>query len=92
MTDIPHLRQIPKAKVDTLCDRALQLAPDSYGVRLEAEAFRESRTPHDATRLANILFHTGKGNVLIQELVTDIDVAAEDTAELVPPNRDSERL
>ena len=90
--DIPTLRQLPKDKVDALCDRALELAPDSYGMRQEAEAFRESRTPWDATRLANILSHVGKGNVLINELVTDIDVAAEDCAELVPPNRDSERL
>ena len=92
MTDIPHLRQIPKAKVDTLCDRAEQLCPDSYTIRLEAEAFRISRTPWDATRLANALAHHDTSAPIIRELVTDIDVVAEDTAELVPPNRDSERL
>ena len=90
--DIPHLRQIAQASVDTLVQRAIQLAPDSYTIRLEAHAFKESRTPWDATRLGNALWHHAERTPAVTELVRDIDVAAEDCAEFVPPNRDSERL
>ena len=88
----PHLRQIAANKVADLCDRAFARAGNSHTVRLEIEGFRKSRTPWDATRLANILWRMDKANPLVEELVRDLDQAAEDCAECVPSNRDSERL
>lgn len=52
-----HLTPIePAEKVHDLCDRILGLDLP-YVVRLEAQVFRETRTPHDARRLANALRH-----------------------------------
>ena len=91
--DIPHLRQIAQATVDALCDRVAQrveqLATDSYSVRLEAKAFRESCTPHDATRLANALeiYDEKRMAEPIWSLIRDLDAAAEERAGMVPSNR-----
>ena len=91
-TDTPHLRLMPPEEVNAFCDRAERLTMDSYTVRLESNAFRVSRTPWDATRLANALWHYEKGNATIEALVRDIDAAAEACAGLVPANRHPERL
>lgn len=41
-----------------LCDRlATEISASEHHVAMEMEAFRETRTPHDAQRLANALRH-----------------------------------
>jgi len=54
---IPHLKPIePAHVVADLCDKILA-QPVPYHVRLDAEAFRETCTPHDGRRLVNALRH-----------------------------------
>lgn len=91
-TDIPHLRQIVTATVADLCERAVKIAADSYSLRIEIEGFRISRTPWDATRLANALDNLVERSAAVQSLVADLDAAAEDCAGLVPSNRHARRL
>lgn len=90
--DISHLRQIAAASVAELCDRAVRIAADSYSLRIEIEGFRLSRTPWDATRLANALDHLVERSAAIQSLVADLDAAAQDCAGPVPLNRHVRRL
>lgn len=90
--DVPTLRQMPPEEVTAFCDRAIAACPTSYTVRVEAEAFRQSRTPWDATRLANALDIQSDNNAALGELVGEIDRAAEACAGLVPSNRLSRRL
>lgn len=92
MSDTPHLRQMPEDEVNAFCDRVIAAFPDSYGLRLEAEGFRQSRTPWDATRLANILDIENETSPAVGELIGEIDRAAEACAGLVPPNRLARRL
>ena len=83
-----HLRQIDEATVAALYARVRPLAIDSYTVLAEANAFHESRTPHDATRLANALEHYDPPvTPEMRALITELDQAAEDCAGLVPANR-----
>lgn len=90
--DIPHLRQIAAETTTELCDRAIRIAADSYSLRVEIEGFRLSRTPWDATRLANALDNLVERSAAVQSLVADLDAAAEDCAGLVPSNRHARRL
>jgi hypothetical protein len=53
-----HLRQLPAEAVNALCDRlADEVDPMSFGTLQELRAFRETRTRHDAGRLAFALRH-----------------------------------
>jgi len=87
VNDIPHLRQIDARFAAEACARAIAAVPDDYGVQLEAEAFRVSRTPWDATRLANALAITHLRGEGVWTLVLDLDAAAEDCAGMAPSNR-----
>lgn len=91
MSDIPHLRQISQETVDLLSERAEILAASSHSVLVEAEAFRLTKTPWDATRLANALSYLEQSTP-IEELIRDLDAAAEACAGLAPSNRLSRRL
>jgi hypothetical protein len=55
--DLPdHLQPIePAHVVADLCDKILALRGIPHHVRLEAEAFRETCTPHDGRRLVKAL-------------------------------------
>lgn len=91
--DLPHLRQINSISVDSLCDRADAIPiAENRMVRLETQAFRESRTPHDATRLANVLAYRRAEHESIDALVRDLDTEAERCAGVVPANRHSTRI
>jgi hypothetical protein len=47
--------------VDTICEDIAMELPDHHSITwLELLAFRETRTPHDARRLANALRHRVK--------------------------------
>ncbi len=87
--DTPHhLRMIDLATVRALCDRALTLMPTSGTVRVETRAFELSRTPWDATRLANQIFHTAPERTAdVMELVYDLDAAAEAVAGIPLTNK-----
>ncbi len=54
-----HLVPIePASLVVSLIDRiAMEIPASAYGIEMEALAFLETRTPHDACRLANALRH-----------------------------------
>ena len=53
---MPHLTPIePAEAVHAFCDKLLSRETLPYHIRLEAQAFRETRTPHDGRRLQNSL-------------------------------------
>lgn len=90
MTDdlIPiHLRPLPTDTVTDLCDRASRAAPDSYTIQLEINGFRDSRTPWDAMRLANVLDRYDPASLSVKELVAELDRVAHEAAGLVPEGR-----
>lgn len=78
-----HLRPMGRAEVHDLCDRAERAAPESFSVRVAARRFRESRTPWDATRLADALADCPGA----ENLVRQIDILAHERAGLVPAPR-----
>jgi hypothetical protein len=59
MSTPDHLIPIePLDAVHAVCDRVGAALPNRHSVTwLELDAFRETRTPHDARRLANALRH-----------------------------------
>ena len=68
MTTPPHLIPIEPA-VHDLCDRmATEIPASEYTIALELEAFRETCTPHDAKRLANVLRHVMERPDLADEI------------------------
>lgn len=85
--DTPHLRQIASEIITDLCDRAEGLEPYSHATVLESRALRDSRTPWDATRLANAIAILFPNTEDAADLVRDLDAAAEDCAGLVPSNK-----
>ncbi len=86
--DTPHhLRMIDLYTVNVLCDRALTMCP-SPGIRVEIRAFQLSRTPWDATRVANAIFHLAREKTPdVMELVHDLDAAAEAVAGIPLTNK-----
>ena len=89
-----HLRQIDPETVSDLCDRAEAItSPSAVHIRMEIDGFRQSATPWDATRLANILDNYRYRNTPeVKALVADLDAAAEVCAGVAPSNRHSRRL
>ena len=81
-----HLTQMGSALVASLCFDALRIAGSSQHVRLEVEGFKISRTPWDATRLANAIWVWDPGNFTVVELVARIDREAEACAGMPLPN------
>src|SRR5262245_8748753 len=86
MSHVPHLRQMEEAAVNDLCARALNLGL-SHGIKLEVYGFKESRTPWDATRLANALAMNGAVSIDCLRLIAGLDRAAEACAGAVLPNK-----
>jgi hypothetical protein len=86
--DIPHLRQCPRVNVGLACMELLAFDLPHH-IRQELEAWRETRTPHDAVRLTNALWYWQKAtpNPVVLRIVGDIDKLAEDTAGCKIPNR-----
>lgn len=70
MTAPDHLTPIePAAAVEALCRRLAVVIPAShYTIAQELLAFRATRTPHDARRLANALRHALKRPDLAAEV------------------------
>ena len=89
--DVPHLRQMDEAIVVDLCERAAKLSCYNYTIRKEIQGFLESRSPWDATRLANALALTNPVDPDVQGLVRELDAAAEACAGAVPANRMTRR-
>jgi|EndMetStandDraft_4_1072995.scaffolds.fasta_scaffold4072381_1 hypothetical protein len=78
MIDHPdHLRPIePAETVHALCDRIGAALPNRHSITwLELEAFRETRAPHDARRLANALRHITNQQDLADEVLALIPEA-----------------
>ena len=90
-SDIPHLRRMSSQAAADICARVSRLAGMPYVIKREARAFADSRTPWDATRLANALDHVPREDrhfrAEIIDLIADIDRAAEECAGCVPTNR-----
>jgi hypothetical protein len=65
-----HLKPIePAAAVHAICERIATQAPGyQHGIAAEFYAFMETRTPHDARRLANALSHALKRPDLAAEV------------------------
>ncbi len=83
-----HLRMIGLSTVHSLCKRATDLNLPSHGVTIEVAAFHVSRTPWDATRLANAIFHLAHEKTPdVLELVHDLDAAAEAVAGIPLTNK-----
>lgn len=77
-----HLQPIDEAIVEELYARVRAL-PVPLHVRLELDAFRESRTPWDAMRLANALHHP----MLAPALVKELDALVQERGGLKPKAR-----
>lgn len=80
-----HLEPFPGDTVSSLCNRAEKLAFDSYSVRQEINAFRQSGTPWDARRMANALSWYGKeapADDRIADFVEEIDRLVEEACGL----------
>ncbi len=88
-SDIPHLRRIDEATVTALCARLDALKSLPVHIKREAMAFVISRTPWDATRLANALHHWDGPEGSVGELVRDLDAVAEECAGVPMTNKQS---
>ena len=85
--DHPHLHQLGREVVASLCFESLRLAGSSTHVKLEVEAFKQSRTAWDATRLSNALWFFDPGHPDVADLVATIDREAEACAGFTLPNK-----
>lgn len=90
--DAPHLRQIAPEIITDLCNRAEALDPYSHATVLESRALRDSKTPWDATRLANAIAILFPNVENAADLVRDLDAAAEGCAGLVPSNKHQRKV
>jgi hypothetical protein len=78
----PHLCQITQDKVESFYWRILANGAIPYHVKLELDAFRESRTPWDGLRVANALHHFK----MVPEIVKELDEIAKE-AGITPRER-----
>lgn len=81
------ITQLGTDLVASLIERTITLAPDSFSIRSAVERFRESRSPWDATELANKLADYDPGRAAVMELVLEIDLEAEACAGIPLPNK-----
>ncbi len=86
---VVHLRPMHPSTVNVICDAVHRLCRDSYVVLMEANGFRQSRTPWDARRLANALAAYNRSDAVpeIAEIVGELDLLALEKAGLKPGPR-----
>lgn len=84
-----HLVPIERDIVYSLCDRAMLLTGGEMGIALEAQGFRDSRTPWDARRLANGIAWSARSinNADLWTLADELFKLAEQRAGLKPDPR-----